>query len=83
MSKIPKFVEFAAIQIFAALIQIRDAGESFETRANDSWRFAKMLYDAKPVVEPVVIRTKYWDETRGNKRDGGKQKDTVDRLGDS
>lgn len=55
MNEQPSFIEFAAIQIFAALIQIRDTHESFETRATDAWRFAKMLYDAQPIDAPNGI----------------------------
>ena len=49
MSKTPEFIEFAAIQIFAAMVgDPRRGGKSFEEDAQEAWRVAKVLYDAKP-----------------------------------
>ena len=46
MSKTPEFIEFAAIQIFVSLMN--NSRDRYEVDAVESWRLAKMLYDAKP-----------------------------------
>jgi hypothetical protein len=44
----PDFIEFATIQIFAALITDPRRTDAFEVDASEAWRLAKVLYDAKP-----------------------------------
>jgi len=48
----PSFIEFAAIQIFAALTARRVPCDNDYHLA---WKHAKMLYDAKPIDAPNGI----------------------------
>lgn len=48
MSATPEFIEFAAIQIFAAMVDKDNPGRVGIANAGHAWDLAKMLYDAKP-----------------------------------
>lgn len=48
----PSFIEFAAIQIFAAMVAQYGSNEPIkDSDCNAAWRLAKMLHDAKPKAE--------------------------------
>ena len=51
MSEGPNFVEFAAIQLFAAMVCTPRAGTKWEEDAVEAWRLAKLLYDSKPIEQ--------------------------------
>lgn len=46
-----EFVSFAAIQIFAGMVQSSGPGRLDKSDATEAWSYAKMLYEAKP--QPV------------------------------
>jgi len=49
----PSFIEFAAIQIFAAAFNYsNESSKPWEYHAAEAWRLAKMLHDAKPKDAP-------------------------------
>jgi hypothetical protein len=52
MNNEPSFIEFAAIQIFAAMVSSIRRESSWEEDAAEAWDLAKMLHDAKPKDAP-------------------------------
>lgn len=56
MSQQPDFIEFAAIQIFAAMVGKSDIGRIDIGDARHVWQLARMLFDAKPEVKDQGIK---------------------------
>jgi hypothetical protein len=52
MNNEPSFVDFAAIQIFAAMVNKDNPGRVGIADAGHAWELAKMLHDAKPKDAP-------------------------------
>lgn len=55
MSSTPDFIEFAAIQIFSAMVDKDNPGRVGIANAGYAWELAKMLYDAKPADDECVL----------------------------
>ena len=56
MNQQPDFIEFAAIQIFAAMVSKSDTGRIDIGDARNVWQLARMLFDAKPEVKDQGIK---------------------------
>ena len=52
MNEQPSFIEFAAIQIFAAMNTTIRENTQWEDDASEAWRLAKLLHDSKPKDAP-------------------------------
>ena len=52
MNDQPNFIDFAAIQIFAAMNTTIRENTQWEDDAKEAWRLAKLLHDSKPKDAP-------------------------------